>query len=57
MTYSTDLRRKALSIKQREHLSFEAIAERFGVGQASVVRWSKQIEAAINLQPKSIWKP
>jgi transposase len=45
MTYSTDFRRKALSIKQREHLSFEAIAERFGVGQASVVRWSKQIQA------------
>ena len=45
MTYSTDLRRQALLIKQREHLSFEAIAKRFGVGKASVFRWSKQTEA------------
>jgi transposase len=45
MTYSTDFRQQVLLIKQRDHLSFEAIAERFGVGQASVFRWSKRIEA------------
>ena len=44
MTYSTDLRHQALSIKQRDQLSFEAVAERFGVGRASVFRWSKQPE-------------
>ena len=32
-------------IKEQEHLSFEATAERFGVGKMSVFRWSKQIEA------------
>lgn len=45
MTYSIDFRRKALLIKEQENLSFEAIAKRFGVGKASVFRWSKQIEA------------
>lgn len=44
MTYSIDFRRKVLSIKEREQLSFEAIAERFEVGKASVLRWSKDIE-------------
>jgi len=45
MTYSTDLRYQALLIKQREHLSFEAIAKRLGVGKASVFRGSKQTKA------------
>ena len=44
MTYSIDFRRKVLSIKGREPLSFEAIAERFEVGKARVLRWSKDIE-------------
>ena len=44
MTYSIDLRRKVLLIKEREQLSFEAIAERFDVGKASVFRWSKRLE-------------
>ena len=51
MTYSTDFRRKALLIKPRDHLSFEAIAKRFDVGQASVSRWSKQIEARRRNKP------
>ena len=45
MTYSIDFRRKAFLIKEPEHLSFEATAERFGVGNTSVFRWSKPIEA------------
>ena len=44
MTYSTDFRRKVLSIKEREQLSFEAIAQRVEVGKASVFRWSKASE-------------
>lgn len=46
MTYSIDLRRKVLLIKEREPVSFETIAERFDVGKASVFRWSKQIEGS-----------
>ena len=45
MTYSIDFRRKTLMIKAQDKLSVEATAKRFGVGKASVVRWSKQIEA------------
>jgi transposase len=45
MTYSTDFRRQALMIKAQDKLSFEATAKRFRVGKASVVRWSKRIEA------------
>ena len=45
MTYSIDFRRQALLIKEQNHLSFEATAERFGVSKMSVFNWSKQIEA------------
>lgn len=45
MTYSIDFRQKVLRIKEREQLSVDKAAERFGVGRTSVVRWSKQIEA------------
>ena len=45
MTYSTDFRQQALKIKAQDNLSFEATAKRFGIGKASLVRWSKQIEA------------
>ena len=38
MAYSVDFRRKVLEIKERESLSFEEAAVRFGVGQASVFR-------------------
>jgi len=43
MTYSVDFREKVLSVKAREKLSFSAVAERFDVGIASVVRWSKKL--------------
>ena len=44
MTYSRDYREKVLKIKERDHLSFRKAAERFGIGIASGVRWSKDIE-------------
>jgi len=44
MTYSVDFRRKVLAIKERENLTFEEAAERFGVGKASLVRWSSRLE-------------
>lgn len=45
MTYSIDFRRQVLLIKEQEELTFREVAERFGVGTASVVRWSNRIEA------------
>ncbi|NJO16452.1 MAG: transposase [Thioploca sp.] len=44
MTYSIDFRKKVLSIKQQDQLTFSETAQRFGVGQATVVRWSQHIE-------------
>lgn len=44
MTYSIDFRRKVLSVREREELTIAEVAERFGVGVASVVRWLKDIE-------------
>ena len=44
MTYSIDFRRKVLSIREKEGLSFSQIAKRFGVSVNSVFLWSKSIE-------------
>ena len=46
MTYSVDFRKKVLEIRGKEGLSLEAVALRFGVGKASVMRW------LIELAPK-----
>lgn len=44
MTYSLDMRKKILTIRCEEGLSMAEVAKRFGVGVASVMRWSKNIE-------------
>jgi transposase len=44
MTYSTDFRRKVLSIKAEEELTFEETAKRFGIGKTSLLRWSTRLE-------------
>ena len=38
MSYSLDFRRKVLSVRERDKLSFREVADRFSVGVASVVR-------------------
>jgi transposase len=45
MTYSLDMRQQVLKIRSEEGLSMAKVAKRFGVGVASVMRWSKNIEA------------
>jgi transposase len=44
MTYSLDLRRHVLKIKAKEGLTFAEVADRFKIGIASIVRWSKKID-------------
>lgn len=44
MTYSLDFRLQVLDVKKKKDLSFAETAEHFGVGIASVVRWSKKPE-------------
>lgn len=43
MTYSVDFRKKVLSIRNRDKLSLEEAAQRFGVGKATIGRWCKQL--------------
>lgn len=45
MTYSTDFRRKVLEVREEENLTIAEVAERFKIAVASVVRWSKVLEA------------
>jgi transposase len=47
MAYSIDFRRKVLEIKEREGLSFEKTALRFGISESSVFRWSKHLEPCL----------
>jgi transposase len=44
MSYSIDFRRHVMAQRQRDGLSFSATATRFGVGVATLKRWSKHIE-------------
>ena len=44
MTYSLDFRKKVLSIRSKEKLSFAQVAKRFGVSINSVFLWSKRLE-------------
>ena len=44
MTYSLDFRKKVLSIKSQEGLSFAKTALRFGIGKTTLVNWLKEIE-------------
>jgi transposase len=45
MTYSLDFRKKVLTVKEREGLSFEEVAVRFDIGSKNTVfRWTKQLE-------------
>ena len=48
MTYSIDFRRKVLEIRERDGLSFEQVAARFGVSKSSVGRWTKRLEPCRN---------
>lgn len=45
MTYSRDFRKKVLTIREKENLSMAKVAKRFSVSLASVLRWSKNLEA------------
>lgn len=44
MTYSVDFRKKVLQIREAEDLSIKAAAIRFGIGEASVMRWLVELE-------------
>ena len=43
MSYSIDFRRKVLTIRDREGLSMEQAAQRFGIGKQTVYYWTKRL--------------
>jgi transposase len=45
MTYSADFRRQVFLVKEKENLSLEQVAKRFGIGKATIFRWTKRLEA------------
>jgi len=47
-TYSIDFRKKILKIKDKESLSFDVAAKRFGISKAALFRWSKKVEPQKN---------
>jgi transposase len=52
MTYSIDFRKKILKIKDKESLSFDVAAKRFGISKVALFRWSKKVEPQKNRNRK-----
>lgn len=48
MTHLLDFSKKVLKIRAEEGLSIEAVAIRFGVGKASVMRWLIELQSKKN---------
>jgi len=44
MAYSLDFRKRVMRIKDENNLTFEATAERFGVGIRTLFNWSNRIK-------------
>ena len=44
MTYSLDFRRRMLSLKEKQNLTFKQTSERFAVDIRTLFRWQKRLE-------------
>lgn len=55
MTYSIDFRKKVLAVRKREHLSMQEVSERFDIGVATVMRWTKKLEPK-RTRPRAAFK-
>ena len=45
MPYSADFRHQVFLVKEKENLSLEQVAKRFGISKATVFRWTKRLKA------------
>ena len=54
MTYSVDFRKKVLSIKDKDKLSFILAARRFGISKTTLLSWTKNIEPQITRSKKAV---
>lgn len=52
MTYPVSFRKKVLKTKENENLSYEKVAERFGLSKTTVLSWSKQLAPKKNRDRK-----
>lgn len=43
MTYSIDFRKKVLEVREKEKLSYQKTAQRFGIGTSTVIAWHKRL--------------
>lgn len=54
MTYSLDFRKKVLSIRQSEGISFTMTAKRFGIDKQTIFRWSKRLHPKLTRNKPAI---
>ena len=47
MSYSLDFRKKVLRVREEEGLTLEEVSIRFGIGVATVFRWTKTLEPCL----------
>lgn len=54
--YSLDFRKQVFKIKEKDNLTFEETADRFGVNIRSLFRWNDRLEPIIkrNVHPRKI---
>ena len=43
MTYSIDFRKKVLSIKKEQRMSYEKASKFFGISKTSILKWKKNV--------------
>ncbi|CAK0771903.1 hypothetical protein CCP3SC5AM1_760001 [Gammaproteobacteria bacterium] len=44
MSYSLDFRKRIFELKEKELLTYNEVATRFGIGMSTLMRWSKKLE-------------
>jgi len=54
MTYGLSFRKKVLSIKVSEGLTYEETAKRFGIGKTTLVKWHQRLEPLMNRNKPAI---
>ena len=52
--YSMHIRKKILSIKEKETLSFVKIGKRFGISLNTIFQWTKRLKPKIKREKRAI---
>ena len=54
MTYSVHFRKKVLSVKEMEGLSFTAVSKKFNIGRNTIFSWTKKLQPQKYIDKKAI---